>query len=296
MTLACNDVFGWGIPGHESFRLADIARSGEHEDYSPFITRGRAGYLDQIAILTAREGQAVVIDHGDYSRVEHIDLNAAEAHGYRHAVVRSGLSRALGETDYMTRVGELTRLPAALNAILSRRNATWSPRSHVFQFSTNDWQEARLDLETEEPVLAQRARYVFEERERASRFAAALVEGRIDELLRLVNASGEAMSMTGPYQISGYNRVPRGDRRIAALDALRDIVLRHAGPASAARLIGGGGAGPIYALVPAAVCGDATFAEGIAADWARATGLEARVVIERPARGAETIWRGPTPP
>ena len=33
LTLACNELFGWGIPLSEAFTLADIARSGEHEDY-----------------------------------------------------------------------------------------------------------------------------------------------------------------------------------------------------------------------------------------------------------------------
>lgn len=289
VTLACNEVLRWEIASHDTFPLADIARSGEHEDYSPFIRKGRAGYLDQIASLTAREGKAVVIDHGNYRAPEWIDLGAIEALGYRHIVVLSGLSRALAETAYLTRVEELTRLPAALNAVLAAGRPDWTPRSHVYQFSFEEWQDAADALTRRDPVLAARARYVFEERERCHRFHRALAEGRIDELLDVVNASGEAMSMNGPFQISGTNHVPAHREPIAALDLLRGIVLRRAGPRAAARLIGGGGAGPLYLLAPQAVCDAPEFARGIEEDWLRASGLTARLTMDRPAGGASVI-------
>lgn len=295
MTLACNEVFGWGIPLDHAFVLADIARSGEHEDYSPFIAQGRAGYLDQMVSLTAREGKAVVIDHGNYQAVDWIDLDVVEELGYRNVVVLSGLSRALGETDYPARVEELTRLPVVLNHIVSRRHASWAPRSHVYQFSYQEWTETAADLDAEAPILAQRARYVFEERERSRQFRDALAAGSVEDLVSLVNASGEAMSMTGPYQITGYNEVPREHRRLAALDALRAIVLRHAGPSSAARMIGGGGAGPLYVLAPAAVADAPAFALGITEAWRALTGLTARVTMDSPGRGAEIVWRQSAP-
>jgi galactokinase len=291
ITLACNELFGWHIPRDDAFTLADIARSGEHEDYSPFIRKGRAGYLDQMVCLTAREDRAVVIDHGDYSTVELVDLSVVDRKGYRNVVVLSGLSRSLGETEYATRVDELTRLPAVLNDILSRQRADWTPRSHAYQFSTAEWEKVRSDLEREHPVLARRARYVFEERERTERFLAALARGRMEEMVECVNASGAAMSMTGPYEISGFNQIPRGNQRIAALDRLREIVLRHAGPGAAARLIGGGGAGPLYVLVPSEVGDRAKFERDVVGEWLAVTGLSARVLIDPPARGAEVVWR-----
>lgn len=294
ITLACNEVFGWGIPLHEVFLLADIARSGEHEDYSPFIRKGRAGYLDQMVSLTAREGKAVMIDHGNYGEPEWVDLDAVERLGYRNIVVRSGLSRALAETEYATRVDELSRLPALLNGIFAARRDGWTPRSHVHQFSPDEWREAEAELEQKDPLLARRARYVFEERERCVRFRAELARGHVEELLEVVNASGAAMSMNGEYQISGYNRVPASPQRVAALDLMREIVLRRAGHGSAARLIGGGGAGPLYALVPREVCEAPDFASGIDQEWHEATGLTARVVMDPPAQGAEVIWRRAT--
>lgn len=289
ITVACNEVFGWGFPLSEAFTLADIARSGEHEDYSPFITTGRAGYLDQIVSLTAREGKAVVIDHGNYAKPAWIDLGAVESHGYRNVVVLSGLSRALAETDYGIRVEELTRLPAPLNGILAARRARWTPRTHVHQFTLDEWREAERALEREEPLLARRARYVFEERERCIRFRAALASGQIHELLDVVNGSGQAMSMSGPYQISGYNHVPASDRRIAALDLLREIVLRHAGSRAAARLIGGGGAGALFLLAPQSVVDSPEFARKIGREWFEKTGLVARVTMDAPAPGAEVV-------
>lgn len=295
ITLACNELFGWGIPLSDAFTLADLARSGEHEDYSPFIRKGRAGYLDQIVSLTAREGKAVVIDHGNYAKPEWVDLDAIEAQGYRNVVVLSGLSRSLAETEYLTRVDELSRLPAALNDILARHRPDWTPRTHVHQYSIEEWRQAESDLERHDPVLARRARYVFEERQRCHRFRSALSDGRIDELLDVVNASGEAMSMDGPYQISGYNHVPVNHQRIAALDLLREIVLRRAGPRAAARLIGGGGAGPLYLLAPQEVCDTPDFARGIEAEWRAVTGLDARVAMDPPARGAEVVWRRQAP-
>ena len=245
--------------------------------------------------LTAREGKAVVIDHGNYASPEWIDLDAVEQQGYRNVVVLSGLSRALGETAYATRVEELSRLPAAMNTILARHRPDWTPRSHVHQFTPEEWHEVRAELESEFPVLGQRARYVFEERERTTRFREALAAGHIDTMLDAVNGSGVAMSMNGPYQISGHNQVPAGNQRIAALDTLREIVLRHAGPRAAARMIGGGGAGPLYVLAPAAVADTPGFAQHIVQEWRRATGLSARVLIETPASGAEVLWRRSTP-
>ncbi|HSA55726.1 MAG TPA: galactokinase family protein [Gemmatimonadaceae bacterium] len=291
VTLACNEAFDWRIPPGDAFALADIARSGEHQGYSPFIRRGRAGYLDQMVSLTAREGKAVVIDHGNHAGREWVDLAVIESRGYRNVVVLSGLSRALAETDYITRVDELSRLPSVLNRILAARRAVWADKAHVHQFTPGEWREAAPDLEREDPTLARRARYVFEERERCARFRAALTDGRIDELLDVVNASGEAMSMNGPYQISGYNRVPARAEPVAALDLLREIVLRHAGPRSAARLIGGGGAGPLLALVPQAVCDAPGFTRAIAQEWLEATGLTARVTMDAPGRGAGVVWR-----
>ena len=158
ITLALNEAFGWGIPMREAFLLADIARSGEHEDYSPFISKGRAGYLDQIVSLTAREGQAVVIDHGNYASRSWVDLGVIESLGYRNVVVRSGLSRALAETEYLARVDELSRLPAVLNEILQRRRQAWTARSHIHQFLPDEWRDARDELEVHDPILAQRAR------------------------------------------------------------------------------------------------------------------------------------------
>ncbi|HEV8510555.1 MAG TPA: galactokinase family protein [Gemmatimonadales bacterium] len=295
VTLACNELFGWGIPRSDVFTLADIARSGEHEDYSPFIRAGRSGYLDQITILTAMEGKAVVIDHGNYRDVRLIDLDQVEERGYRNVVIQPGLSRSLGETECGTRVEELSRVPRALNGILSRRRSSWVPKDHIHQFTLDEWREAADALEADDPTLARRARYVFEEKERTARFLQALADGGVARLVELVNASGEAMSMSGPYQVSGYNQVPKGERRIAALDLLREIVLRRAGAGAAARMIGGGGAGPLYLLLPDETLRNPAFVKGVIEDWRRRTGLTASVTRDRPARGAEVLWRRPVP-
>jgi galactokinase/galactose mutarotase-like enzyme len=291
ITLACNELFGWEIPRDNLYTLADLARSGEHEDYSPFIKKGRSGYLDQITSLAAQPGQAVVIDHGCYDRVDRVDLGAIENAGYVGLIVLSGLSRELGETEYRTRVDELSRLPRALNQALCHRRTEWQPKAHVHQFTAEEWREVADDLDAQDPTLARRARYVFEEKERTSRFLAALAAGDAPALLELVNQSGEAMSMSGAYQISGHNVVPRDDRRIAALDLLREIVLRHAGTPAAARMVGGGGAGPLYVIVPKAVLENPSFAREVVTEWRERTGLTARLVLDPPAAGAAIVWK-----
>ena len=70
---------------------------------------------------------------------------------------------------------------------------------------------------------------------------------------------------------------------------------RCTGSRSAARLIGGGGAGPLYLLAPRAVCDAPDFARGIAEEWLQTTGLVARVVMDPPARRAEVVWRRQAP-
>lgn len=290
VTLALNEMFGWGIPADDLFTLADLARSGEHEDYTPFIRHGRAGYLDQIASLAAVAGKAVVIDHGDYRTVRRLDLSRIEQLGYVNAVVHSGLSRSLSATEYGSRVSELARLPALLNEILAVRRPGWPPKAHIHAFTAAEWRDAERELERRDPTLARRARYVFEEKARTEQFITALDHGDIGRMVELVNASGDAMSMSGPYQISGTNELPSGER-IAALDTLREIVLRHAGRGAAARMMGGGGAGALYLLVPREKLRSVAFQRAVADEWRARTGLTARITRDPPAAGAGVVWR-----
>jgi galactokinase/galactose mutarotase-like enzyme len=294
-TLTCNELFDWGIPRADLFTLADLARAGEHEDYSPFITRGRCGYLDQITSLAGQHGKAVLLNHGNYREIRPLDLNLFEHSGYEIAIVLSGLSRSLGETEYATRVDELTRLPHVLNRLLAQKRTAWTPRDHIHQFHPAEWEEIAVELEAEDPTLARRARYLFEENERTAAFLSALERRDVLTALELVNASGYAMSMNGPYQISGFNRGPANPQPFAALDTLRNIVLGRAGVDSAARMIGGGGAGPLCLLVKRSVLLDGSFAKSIVDEWREKTGLTARVEVDPPASGAEVLWRRPAP-
>jgi UDP-N-acetylglucosamine/UDP-N-acetylgalactosamine diphosphorylase len=295
MSLACNDLFGWGIPRTDLFTLADLARAGEHEEYSPFIRKGRCGYLDQITSLAAVEGQALKINHGNYRDVEAVDLRAIEEHGYYNVIVLSGLNRSLGETDYGVRVEELEALPALMNSLLQAKDPNFAPKTNIHQFTPAEWKSVSAEIRAQNALLADRAQYIFEEEERTARFVEALRLGHLDQVLSLVQASGHAMSMEGPYKISGRNKVPLAAQPVAALDLLRTIVLKHAGPGAAARMIGGGGAGPVYLLIDKKTFDEPSFRKKVNRDWQEQTGLTARFEIDPPAPGAEILWRRPPP-
>lgn len=291
LTLACNDLFEWGID-RSVLTLADLARGGEHDEYSPFIRSGRCGYLDQIVSLTAREDQAVLVDHGDYRRQEWVSLKALRDRGLAVRVVESGLTRSLGETEYVQRERELSRLPAVLNRLAAEHDPAWAPRVHVHQFPLELWRKVRSQLEAEDAVLARRARYLFEENERTREAVRLLRDGQGEALLRLIDHSGAAMAMDGLFQISGLNVTPLQAAPFPALDELRAVLKSAAGSKPvAARLMGGGGGGSLCVVTSEELASDPGWAERAAREWRERTGLELKITEDPPGPGAEILWR-----
>jgi galactokinase len=304
-TLAFNELFNWNISVDDKnnyFELADIARAGEHMDYSPFISQGKCGYLDQITSLAAVKGKAVLIDHGNYRDFRLVDLSNIEKKGWRAAVLLSGLSRNLAQTDYPIRVKELEQALELINRLLGRNYV------NIHQVGYEEWLKVAEGVRKINSDLADRVSYLFEENERTLRFVRAVEKGDIEEAARLVSISGYAMSMKGRFKISGTNTKNGVEETFEALDALCYTVLSaatlsasnlgltaHFGTPIGVRMIGGGGAGPLFLLLRDEIFGDPSFVDEILAVWKAESGFDAVLTLDPPAAGAAVMWKQPPP-
>ena len=196
-----------GEPEGDRLALARLCSRAERE-----WTGADTGLLDQVAVLLARAGHALRVDFRDLS-IETVPL---DLRGWRLAVAPSGASHDHATSGYNARRAECRAACLGLG-IASLRDA-----------DPDD--AARL----REP-LAGRVRHVVSENARVDAGVRALVEGDMERLGALLDASHA--SLRDDYDVS----VPE----VEAL--VRD--LKHAG-AAGARIHGGGFGGAVLALFP----------------------------------------------
>jgi galactokinase len=170
------------------------------------------GLLDQLAVLFAREGEALRIDFQSLE-LSHVPLDLG---GWTLATLDSGVTHDNATSGYNERREECERAGELLG-IESLRAALESD-------------VARLP----EP-LDRRVRYVLEENARVNAAVAALTRGDLAELGRLLDASHAGLRDL--YEVS----TPEVERTVAAM--------KEAG-AVGARIVGGGFGGAVLGLFP----------------------------------------------
>ena len=170
------------------------------------------GLLDQLASLCGREGHAIRLD----MRTLDVEPVALDLGGHRLVTVDSGVEHAHAGSGYNDRRRECREACAALGI--------------------DSLRDARAEDATDLPApLDRRVRHVVEENARVDAAVAALRDGDLAALGRLLDASHA--SLRDDYEVS----VPEVERTVARLNA--------AG-ATGARIMGGGFGGAVLALFP----------------------------------------------
>ena len=219
-----------------------------------------SGLLDQLAILSAREGHLVLVDVSAprASRAVPVpcDLDAA---GLSLLVVDSGAAHALDDGGYAHIVRDLDVARRAVGAS--------SLRALGEQIGTDDGVE-RVRLAVADERVAARAQHVLTENERVRRAVALCREGRVREIGPLLAASHASM---------------RRDLRNS--DPVVDATVETLAEAGAlgARMTGGGFGGSVVALVDRPRAGEAR--EAVRRTYAAMGRPEPAIHQVQPARG-----------
>jgi len=200
-------LLGLGGREMERLELARLCSRVENE-----WVGSPTGLLDQLAVLFAREGQALRIDFHALE-LSHVPLDLGH---WTLATLDSGVEHDHATSGYEERRSECARACELLD-IDTLREATLAD-------------VARLP----EP-LDRRARYVLEENARVDVAVAALTRGDLLELGRLLDASHAGLRDL--YEVS----TPEVERTVEAM--------KGAG-AAGARIVGGGFGGAVLALFP----------------------------------------------
>jgi galactokinase len=170
------------------------------------------GLLDQLAVLFAREGQALRIDFQTLE-LSHVPLDLGD---WTLATLDSGVEHDNATSGYNERRAECARA-CELLGIASLREASMADVAQL-----------------PEP-LGRRVRYVIEENARVDEAVAALTRGDLLELARLLDASHAGLRDL--YEVS----TPEVERTVEAL--------KEAG-AAGGRIVGGGFGGAVLGLFP----------------------------------------------
>ncbi len=179
-----------------------------------------SGLLDQLALLYARDGYAILIDAGRQV-AEAVWFDWARA-GRALLIVDTGVTRRLSETPYGERVRE-ARQAAVLLGLPNLASARIED----------------VECLDETPLLQRRARHVTSENRRVGEAVKAAARGDWDTVADLMRASHA--SLRDDYDVS--ERV---------LDATCELFDRL-GPHTGARLTGAGFGGSVIALLPIAL-------------------------------------------
>ena len=203
--------------------LALLAHSGHPEPDRRELARlcsrvendwvgAQTGLLDQLASLFGSEGHAVRLDMRSLA----VDPVPLELGGWQLVTVDSGVAHTHAGSGYNDRRRECREACAALG-VASLRDASPS------------------DVDRLPEPLDRRVRHVLSENERVDAAVAALRDGDLAKLGRLLDASHA--SLRDDYEVS----VPEVD---ALVEDLR------ASGAAGARMVGGGFGGAVLALLP----------------------------------------------
>lgn len=193
-----------GADSTDVVALARRCQAAEHR-----ATGVPCGLMDQLVVLAAVEGHALLVDCHTLARLPVPVPAAAEV-----VVVHSGEARALAASAYAERVAECAAAEARIGPLHSAAPGDEAPIA--------------------DPVLRRRARHVLTENSRVRAFAAALAVGDLPEAGQLMVASHR--SLRDDFEVS----TPALDRLVERLGATPGV--------HGARLTGAGFGGCVVAL------------------------------------------------
>ncbi|MDP2940653.1 MAG: ROK family protein, partial [Candidatus Omnitrophota bacterium] len=290
--LGLNELFGWNLP---KAQIARLAQAGEHSNF----VGSQCGLLDQTASLFSKKGSAILLNYGGLERVREVPLNTGE---WEFVLVNSNVARELAQTAYNDRVEELKAAPALFNALLCPKVNILEkilliilPKTHISSFTLDDLQRIEQELKdipevalsperkVSGEIILKRARHVLSDRKRVLAFMQAIQKGNIETCGRILNESGDSLSMEGDYQISG--EVVKDGIVYHPLDTLVRI---GRGLGAYGRMMGGGGGGCAIFLVRSKF--SAQWKELVADEYKRSMellGLKATFIEARPSEGAK---------
>lgn len=246
VALALADVAGVEIDRHA---VAGVAQRAETD-----FVGAPVGRMDQLAVLLATSGHALLIDHRpDPPTTTDVGLDPASA-GLVLAVVDTRVHHDLAAGEYAARRAEC----AAACTELGLDHLSAAQVDAVFQL--------------DDPVLVRRTRHVITETTRVRGAVKALRTGGWEQLGTILTSSHE--SLRDDFEVS-----------CPELDLAVELALEHG--ALGARLTGGGFGGSVIALVPvdrAAAMASAVKEAFVARSWA-----EPVVAPVRPSAGARLV-------
>jgi galactokinase len=232
-------------------RLARLCQEAENE-----FVGVQCGIMDPLASLAATAGHALFLDCRSLA-AEQIPLALGD---HVVAICHSGVRHALVGSEYNTRRRECAAGVEALRARLPGIRA-------LRDAALTDLEACRADLD---PVVFRRCRHVVTENARVLESVAALREGDLARLGRLMDASHA--SLRDDYQVS-----------CPEVDLLVDLARGTPGVLGA-RITGGGFGGSTVNL--AARSALEAFRSRVLGEYRRRTGIEARLFTSAAAPGA----------
>ncbi len=248
---ALSELYGFGL---DRVELAKIGQRSEHE-----FMNVKCGIMDQFAVAMGRKDSAIVLDT-DTLEYRYVPL---ELGNHRIVVMNTNKKRALADSKYNERREECVK---GLEVVRKTRGV-----SALCELSSADLDA--VSREISDPVIFSRVRHCVTENERVSAAVAALEEGDLAALGRLLRESH--VSLRDDYNVTGDE-----------LDALFDEANAAEGCVGA-RMTGAGFGGCAIAIVRE----DAVkaFVETVGAGYLARTGLEATFFACRAGEGAFRI-------
>ncbi len=240
---------------YERRALALLAQRAENE-----YAGVQCGIMDQLAVACGQAGQALLIDCRSLA-IEAVPIPGS----VRILVLDSAVPRALAASAYNRRRAECAQAVHCLQAA--------HPEVRALRDATPEMlhRAAAAGLLAGRPL--QRARHVVGEDQRVLETAAALRQGDMAAVGRLMLASHQ--SLRDDYEVS-----------CPELDTLVEIALATPGVLGA-RLTGAGFGGAAVALVQAGQADDA--AAAIIDRYRHASGRDGRAYVCRPAQGVRLV-------
>ena len=246
VALALADVAGVDL---DRPTIAAVAQRAETD-----FVGAPVGRMDQLAVLLAQPGHALLIEHRpDPPVTSDVQLDPASA-GLALAVIDTRVHHDLAAGEYAARRQEC----AAACAELGLDHLSAAQVDAVF----------KLD----DPVLVRRTRHVITETTRVRGAVKALRTGHWEQLGTILTSSHE--SLRDDFEVS-----------CPELDLAVELALEHG--ALGARLTGGGFGGSVIALVP--VDRAAAMATAVKEAFVARTWVEPVVAPVRPSAGARLV-------
>jgi galactokinase len=246
------------LTGREVDRV-ELALAGQEAEHT--YVGAKVGIMDQFIAALGRAGHALLIDCRTLE-TQAIPVDTTET---LVAICDTRVKHELSASEYNTRRAECEE-----GVELLRRAGLETIRA------LRDVSEADLDHYggALPEVVGRRCRHVVTENARTLDAAAALKDGRLEEMGRLMYASHE--SLRDDYEVS-----------CRELDILVEIARSHADAVLGARMTGGGFGGCTVNLVRRDRL--ETFRETVAREYTSATGLAPNIYVSEAGEGAGEV-------